>query len=81
MAADIEEKDGDALLPLATLAGALRNSGLPILHAGEGMGAKLPPPLVAGTKGTLLLRPFPLFLLAVRKFSLAGYIRAPVEGL
>ena len=36
--------DGDALLPLATPAGALRNFGLPILHAGEGLG----PPLVLG---------------------------------
>ena len=56
------------------------NFGLPTLHAGEGLGAKLAPPLVAGTKGTLLLRPFPLFLLAVKKSITAAYIWASVEG-
>ena len=44
------------------------------------MGAKLAPPSVAGTKGTLLSQPFPLFILAVKKFILAAYIWAPVEG-
>ena len=60
---------------------ALRNFGLPILLAGEGLGAKLAPPSVAGTKGTLLLQPFPRFFFAVTKFILAEYIWAPVEGL
>ena len=77
----MEEKDGDALLPLATPAGALRNCGLPILHAGEGLGAKLARPSVAGTKGTLLFLPFPLFLWDVKKSTIAAYIWAPVEGL
>ena len=64
-----------------TPVGALRNFGLPILHAGEGLGANLASPSVAGTKGTFLLRPFPFFLFAVKKFILAEYIWAPVEGL
>ena len=62
-----------------TPAGALRNFGLPILLAGEGLGAKLALPSVAGTKGTLLSRPFPSFF-AVKKFNLAVYTWAPVEG-
>ena len=56
------------------------NFGLPTLHAGEGLGSKLAPPSFAGTKGTLLLRPFPSFF-AVEKTILAAYIWAPVEGL
>ena len=43
------------------------NFGLPILHAGEGLGSKLAPPSVAGTKGTLHSRPFPLISLLWKK--------------
>ena len=38
------------------------------------------PPSVAGTKGTLHLRPFPPSFFAVKKTILAAYIWAPVEG-
>ena len=56
------------------------NFGLPTLHAGEGLGSKLAPPSVAGTKGTLHLRSFPPSFFAVKKTILAAYIWAPVEG-
>ena len=56
------------------------NFGLPTLHAGEGLGSKLAPPSVAGTKGTLHSRPFPSFF-AVEKFNRAVDSWAPVEGL
>ena len=38
------------------------NFGLPTLHAGEGLGSKLAPPSVAGTKGTCHRNLSPLFL-------------------
>ena len=57
------------------------NFGLPTLHAGEGLGSKLAPPSVAGTKVTLHLRPFPPYFFAVEKVNLAVDIWAPVEGL
>ena len=38
------------------------NFELPTLHAGEGLGSKLAPPSVGGTKGTCHRNLFPLFI-------------------
>ena len=80
MRSSLRKKDGDALLPHATPAGALRKLRAATLHAGEGLGSKLAPPRSQGLK-VLAIATFPPYLFAVKKLNLAVDIWAPVEGL
>ena len=61
------------LAPFAT-------SGCPFYLPERGWAQNSPPLLVAGTQGTLLLRRFSPFLLAVKKSTIAAYTWVPVEG-